>query len=91
MSSGEGEDDSYDPPYWKTQGYGADFGIDQYQAMADFMRNAQGRVLVSINDHPEIREVFEGFRFEELQICYSSTNQRKGKAAVTGELAIMNW
>jgi len=42
--------------------------------------------MVSVNDHPEIRRVFEGFHFEQLDIYYSVTNQRQGKAAVTGEL-----
>lgn len=47
--------------------------------------------MVSINDHPDIRRVFEGFHFECLDIRYSNANQRKGKAEVTGELVIMNW
>lgn len=59
--------------------------------MADFMRRSQGKVMVSINDHPDIRQVFEGFRMEELSIRYSTANPRTGKANVTGELAIMNW
>ncbi|MFS2159169.1 DNA adenine methylase [Pseudomonas sp. Pseusp122] len=80
-----------DPPYWKTAGYGVDFGLDQYQLIADFMRRCQGKVMVSINDHPEIRQVFEGFRFETLGIRYSTANPRKGQAEVTGELVIMNW
>jgi hypothetical protein len=59
--------------------------------MADFMRRCKGKVMVSINDHPDIRRVFEGFHFETLDIRYSNTNQRQGKAEVSGELLIMNW
>ena len=47
--------------------------------------------MVSINDHPDIRRVFEGFHFETTEIRYTTTNQRQGKAEVTGELIIMNW
>ena len=47
--------------------------------------------MVSINDHPDIRRVFEGFHFETLDIRYTTTNQRQGKAEVSGELVIMNW
>lgn len=47
--------------------------------------------MVSINDHPDIRRVFEGFHFETVDIRYSTTNQRQGKAEVSGELVIMNW
>lgn len=57
--------------------------------MADFMRRCKGKVMVSINDHPDIRRVFEGFHFETLDIRYSNTNQRQGKAEVSGELVVM--
>lgn len=80
-----------DPPYWQTAGYGVDFPFEEYERMADFMRRCKGRVMVSINDHPDIRRAFDGFHFEHLDIRYSNTNQRQGKAEVTGELVIMNW
>ncbi|MNJ02314.1 hypothetical protein D3C73_1622340 [compost metagenome] len=68
-----------------------DFPFENYERMADFMRRGKGRVMVSINDHPDIRCVFDGFHFETLDIRYSTTNQRQGKAGVSGELVIMNW
>lgn len=80
-----------DPPYWQTAGYGVGFEFDQYLAMADFMRRCKGRVMVSINDHPDIRRAFEGFPFETLDIRYTTGNQRTGQAGVSGELVIMNW
>ncbi|GAB3469176.1 DNA adenine methylase [Azotobacter salinestris] len=80
-----------DPPYWQTEGYGVDFPFDEYERMAAFMRSCKGKVMVSINDHLDIRQAFEGFHMERLDIRYSNTNQRHGKAEVTGELVIMNW
>lgn len=80
-----------DPPYWHTAGYGVDFPFEEYERMADFMRRSKGKVMVSINDHPDIRRAFAGFHFERLDIRYSNTNQRQGKAEVTGELVIMIW
>ncbi|MEL7940956.1 DNA adenine methylase [Pseudomonas delhiensis] len=80
-----------DPPYWQTEGYGVAFPFEEYEWMASFMRRCKGRVMVSINDHPDIRRVFEGFHVERLDIRYSNTNQRQGQAEVTGELVIMNW
>ncbi|BCJ07988.1 hypothetical protein PRtIB026_A23250 [Pseudomonas sp. RtIB026] len=74
-----------------TTGYGVDFPFEEYGRMADFMRRCKGRVMVSINDHPDIRRAFYGFHFECLDIRYSNTNQRQGTAEVTGELVIMNW
>lgn len=47
----------------------ADYGVD-------FMQCCQGSVMVSINDRPDIRRVFNCFHFEYLDSRYSSTNQR---------------
>ena len=80
-----------DPPYWQTAGYGVDFPFAEYERMSEFMRRCKGKVMVSINDHPDILRVFEGFHFEYLDIRYTTANQRIGKADVTGELVIMNW
>jgi DNA adenine methylase len=68
-----------------------DFSFKEYERIADFMRRCKGKVMVSINEHPDIRRAFEGFHFECLDIRYSNTNQRQGKAEVTGEPVIMNW
>ncbi|EGH15701.1 prophage PSPPH02, putative adenine modification methytransferase [Pseudomonas savastanoi pv. glycinea str. race 4] len=80
-----------DPSYWQTAGYGVDFPFENYERMADFMRRCKGKVMVSINDHPDIMRVFEGFHFETVDIRYSTANQRKGKVDVSGELVIINW
>jgi DNA adenine methylase len=80
-----------DPPYWQTAGYGVDFPFENYERMADFMRRCKGKVMVSINDHPDIRRVFESFHFFSLDVHYSNTNQRQRKAEVSSELVIMNW
>lgn len=80
-----------DPPYWQTEGYGVDFPFTEYERMADFMRRCKGKVMVSINDHPDIRRAFAGFYMEELDINYSVSNQRNGKSEKSGELVIMNW
>ncbi|ELF6208409.1 adenine modification methytransferase [Pseudomonas putida] len=59
--------------------------------MADFMRRCKGKVMVSVNDHLDIRRAFDGFHFECLDIRYSNTNQRQTKSEVAGELVIMKW
>ena len=68
-----------------------DFPFEQYLAIADFMRRCKGKVMVSINDHADIRAAFEGHHIERTDIRYSCNNQRTGAAEATGELIIMNW
>lgn len=46
-----------DPPYWETEGYGFDFSFARYERMANLARTIKGTMIVSINDHPEIRRV----------------------------------
>lgn len=80
-----------DPPYWQTEGYGVEFPFENYQRMADFMRRCKGKVMVSINDHPDIREAFAGFQMEQTSLKYSVANQRQGGQAASSELVIINW
>ena len=78
-----------DPPYWQTEGYGVDFPFTEYVAIAEAMRHAQGRVVLSINDHPDIRAAFEDMNIIPLQIRY--TVGREGRDAAAGELIIKSW
>lgn len=81
-----------DPPYWQTAGYGVDFGLEQYQEMAGLMGSIQGKAIVSINDHPDMRAAFKGFKMSKLAIQYSVGNPRSGgRGKVAGELVIKSW
>ncbi len=80
-----------DPPYWKTAGYGVGFPWEEYERLAEFIANAKGKVMLSINDHPDIRECFKAFRCQELSIKYCNGNQAKGAPKDSGELVFMNW
>lgn len=79
-----------DPPYWQTEGYGVPFPFEQYQAMAAFMRSCKGRVMVSINDHPDIRTAFDGLPMAPISIRYSLAN-KQGTPAESRELMITNY
>lgn len=78
-----------DPPYWKMEGYGVPFEFSNYERMAEFMQTCKGKVMVSINDHPDIRQVFQGFHIMELDIKYAVANVETQKTS--RELVIMNW
>lgn len=68
-----------DPPYWQTEGYGFDFGIEQYEHLAELMKTSQGQFLVTINDHPDMIKVFKGFNTRFVKIDYTVGGGGKGK------------
>ena len=78
-----------DPPYWGTAGYGMDFGLEQYQLMAELARSIRGRMIISVNDIPEMREAFDGLVMRTLGIRYTVGGSQQGRQAK--ELLIWNW
>ena len=67
-----------DPPYWGSEGdYGAAlFGREQFVLMAERLARIEGRFILSINDVPEIRELFGRFAFETAELGYSIAGGR---------------
>ena len=48
------------------------------------MVESKGKVMLSINDHPGIRELFKGFRTTRLELAYSvSRDKTQKKTAVS--------
>ena len=80
-----------DPPYFGTCGYGIEFGLDQYEALAAAMKSCQGKVMVSLNDHEMMREVFKDFRIDTLGIKYSLSSKVEAKSKLSSEIVICNW
>jgi len=76
-----------DPPYWGTEGYGVDFGLEQYDRMAELARTIQGKMIVSVNDIPEMRKAFAGLELREVGVTY--TVGGAGKSGPSGELIVM--
>jgi DNA adenine methylase len=60
-----------DPPYWKTEGYGTPFGIEQYDELATVMASLKGRAILTINDHPDMRARFDRFGGKTVPIRYT--------------------
>ncbi len=78
-----------DPPYW---GGETDYGKGMFER-ADFARLAEqlagieGRFILSINDRPEIRELFGRFEIERVDVTYSIGPDN---GQVAGELIIIS-
>ena len=80
-----------DPPYLDLTGYRIDFPIEQYELLAEKMKLAKGKVMLSINDHPKIREIFNNFRIETVSINYLIGRDVLSKNKKSQELVIMNY
>lgn len=76
-----------DPPYFGSEGdYGRElFQRDQFALMADRLRRLKGRFILSINDVPQIRELFDGFEMEGAELNYTVGG---GKGTAAKELII---
>lgn len=65
------------------------FGIEQYDHMAQMLRSIKGKAILSINDHPDMREVFKGLPTKTTSIKY--TVGAHGRGQNRQELIIKNW
>lgn len=79
-----------DPPYWGNErDYNAAFSRDQFAEMAERLATIKGRFVLSLNDRPEVREVFSAFRIEAVKVSYSVSAKGSGRGA-RGEVLIAN-
>lgn len=60
-----------DPPYWETEGYGGPFGLEEYEQLAETMAGLQGKAILTINDHPDMRRLFDRFPGKTVGIDYT--------------------
>ena len=76
-----------DPPYWGTQGYGVEFGLEQYEAIARLARTIKGNMIISVNDIPEMRQAFSDLQIEVVSLKYSLGNSSLARC----ELIVRNF
>ena len=56
--------------------------------MAEQLRGIQGRFILSLNDHPDVRRIFASFNIEGAEVRYTVGGMNKSKVA--GEVIITN-
>src|ERR1041385_5458638 len=64
-----------DPPYFKRPYYKFNFEEKDYVKLAERLENLKGQFLLSLNDAPEVRRIFDDFDIKTFEMTYSS--QRK--------------
>lgn len=71
-----------DPPYWQMEGDDVDFLFEQYQLMAEIFSNLKGKVILSINDPPDMRIIFRGFAMGKVKMQYCQRVEVKQLSAL---------
>jgi DNA adenine methylase len=64
-----------DPPYWERVLYRHNFTEQDFIGMERRLHRIKGRFVLSLNNHPEVRKLFRGWRLLPVDIAY--TAQRK--------------
>ncbi|MFQ5535627.1 MAG: DNA adenine methylase [Sphingomonadales bacterium] len=78
-----------DPPYWRSENdYGKDlFDRSDFQRLADQLAKIDGGFILSLNDVPDVRNIFAAFHIEAIKTRYTIAPNSSKKA---GELIISN-
>ena len=82
-----------DPPYWGCENdYGkAMFERADFHSMAQLLAEIRGRFILSLNDLPEVREIFAGFELVEVRTTYTISGARNDPPGGRAELLISNF
>jgi DNA adenine methylase len=79
-----------DPPYFETDGYDAEFGEAEHLKLRDILANLEGKFLLTINDHPKVREWYQRYNIIETEVNYSVSKDQSGRGKYK-ELIIYNY
>lgn len=78
-----------DPPYFETAGYEVKFGDQRYTELATLLSKVKGKFVLTLNEHPYIREVFCRFSITSTRTRYSISGGKNQKTI--GEVLIQNF
>lgn len=66
-----------DPPYWDCETmYAVEFSKDDFLRLRDTLKAVKGKFILSLNDTPQIREIFKDFAIDSVSTKYSLGNSR---------------
>jgi DNA adenine methylase len=60
-----------DPPYWGRKLYRFNFSEDDFKNLAERLRKVRGRFVLSLNDVPEVRDLFDRFKIRGIELPYT--------------------
>jgi DNA adenine methylase len=75
-----------DPPYYGRNLYRHNLSPEDFAAMAKLLEKLNGKLILSLNDVPEVRTIFRQFKIESVKLAYSaqpSSGRRYGEVLIT--------
>ncbi|KJS29547.1 MAG: hypothetical protein VR64_20560 [Desulfatitalea sp. BRH_c12] len=69
-----------DPPYYKAPHYNHNFGLADFEEMAEKLKDLNADFILSIGDHPVMRDVFREFKLKPVSLTYSASRKEVSKA-----------
>lgn len=77
-----------DPPYWERKLYKFNFTESQFIDMEQRLRVLKGKFILSLDDRPEVRELFAHFQMESVDLAYTAKRDTRARHA---EVLITNF
>ena len=77
-----------DPPYFRVKLYRYNFEPEDFVKLEERLRKLEGSFVLTLNDVPEVRSIFQRFRMKPIEVHYTAQKQ-SGKRY--GELLITNF
>ena len=77
-----------DPPYYDKKLYQFNFEDKDFRELAALLAGLKGTFILSLNDVPEVRDIFRDFKMQAIQLAYSA-QQKVGRRY--GEVLIKNF
>lgn len=77
-----------DPPYYDRKLYNFNLSHQDFQFLVERLRNIKGKFLLSLNDTPEVRQIFGEFTIERVELAYTA---KKNATIRHRELLIANY
>lgn len=66
-----------DPPYFGVEGYyGPLFAREEFDELSMVLRTLKGRFIMTLNDHPEVRRIFDWASIEAVELNYTCSGRR---------------
>ncbi len=68
-----------DPPYVGADFYSVSFAGEDFNRLCETLKSIKGKFILSLNDTPEVREIFKDFTIEPVETKYSLGNTKQSE------------